>query len=639
MLKFILIITCFAFSGLLDAQEIHKDPPAALNKLKKVREALNNLDWHEAKKLSGNLVKQYPDWPDGWKALAEVYQAAGEQNNSENALRRLLQLDSTSFPDAFRWIAEWAFNRGDYQDASVNFTKYMGAVHINSGMSFRIKLLDSSIRFALDQLKSTKVCLPKKLTGPVNTDNDEYFPSLSVDGSLLAFTRQPKYPGSTGQENLQEDLYYSTLQDSVYDMPQAFPFPINSAGNEGTQSLRQDGRIMFFTACNRPDTKGGCDIYYCVRSGDSWSDPVNMGYPVNSRYWESTPFLSQDGKHLFFSSNRPGGFGGMDIWQTILLADRSWSVPKNLGSPVNTPLDEMSPMLLVDGKTFFFASNGHIGMGGFDLYKFDLSMLGKSYLPENLGYMVNTFHNEDGLTVNAAINLGLFASNRDSITGKDIYQVDMNPYIPASSAFTLSGTVTDRITGRPVEARIEVQPHGDSLISRVEADPITGHYLLGIPEKPAYRIGAYFPGYLPYSFYYINDLTENHSQIQHSIMLEPIRSGAGIIMQNIFFAFNSHELLPESASDLGEILAIFSQNPGIVIEISGYTDSTGSDEYNLLLSQRRAESVMKYLIEHGINPGQLSAKGYGRSNPVATNETENGRSLNRRTEMKVIRLK
>lgn len=637
MVRFFVIIAFFAFSGLLNAQQVHPVSPAALSKLKKVKEAMNNLDWNEAKCLSDKLVKQYPEWTDGWKVYAEVYQETGDSDSSEKALRHLVQLDSIAFPEAYRWIAEWTFKRGDYPDASMNFSKYLGLIHDTAGLPYQIRLLDSSIRFALNQIKNKEAKQPKKLTGPVNTNDDEYFPSLSVDGSVLVFTRQNKDPGKT--KTPQEDLFYAALQDTGYLVPKAFPFPINTTGNEGTQSLSQDGRIMFFTACNRPDTKGGCDIYYCVKSGDHWSDPVNLGYPVNSRYWESTPFLAQDGKRLFFASNRPGGFGGMDIWQVTLKPDRSWSAPRNLGPPINTPFDEMSPILLVDGKTLFFASNGHIGMGGFDLYKYDFSKMGKSYAPENLGYKVNTCYNEDGLTVNADLNLGLFASNRDSLTGKDIYQVDMSPYIPVSTILTLTGTVKDRITGLPVGAKIDVQPHGDTLFSSVEADPVTGIYLLGIPERPSYRIGASHPGYLPYSQFYINDTLSKNSKMHYSISLEPIQPGAVIVLQNIFFALNSYELLPESKKDLEEILNIFNQNPGIVIEISGYTDATGTDDYNLILSQKRAESVMLYLIHHGISPDQLKAKGYGRLNPLATNETEDGRSLNRRTEMKVIRMK
>ncbi|MDD4645915.1 MAG: OmpA family protein, partial [Bacteroidales bacterium] len=484
----------------------------------------------------------------------------------------------------------------------------------------------SGIRFAMQQVDGEMVTKPEKLTGPINTDQDEYFPSLSVDGSTLVFTRQTK-----GEGIPTEDLLYTFYRDSGYIKPELFPYPINTSGNEGTQSLSQDGRVMFFTACNRPDTKGGCDLYYCIKTGDQWSEPVNLGYPVNTRYWESTPFLTQDGKRLLFASNRPGGSGGMDIWQVSLMPDRSWSKLVNLGPPVNTPLDERSPIILVDGKTLFFTSNGHIGMGGFDLYKYVMDSKHGTHQPENLGYMVNTHGDEDALTVDAGHNLGLFTSNRDTLSGKDIYQVDMSRYIPKRTVFTISGVVRDRKSGLPVGASIEVQPHGDTLVSSVEADPVTGEFLLGISERPSYRIGASHPGYLPYSQFFENDTSLWNEKVEYLIEMEPVQAGAAIVLQNIFFAFNSYDLLPGSDRDLESVIALFQQNPGIVVEVSGHTDNTGTDDYNLVLSRKRAEAVVNYLISHGIGAAQLSAKGYGRMNPRSTNETEEGRALNRRT--------
>jgi len=637
MRSFVIIALLIIHSCLLNAQEVHPVSSAATKKLVKVKEALDRLDWAEAGNLSEKLVRQYPDWTEAWKAFAEASLGGGNKVASEIALKRLVKLDSAGYPEAWRWLAEWSFNRGEYQEASVFMAKYSKLTPSDVNRPYPVKLLESSISFALNQVSKKDISPSGKLPGPVNTVDDEYFPSLSVDGSVLVYTRQTPTAADPGRSS-QEDLFFVKFQDAGYPDPEPFPFPINTPGNEGTQSLRQDGRIMFFTACSRPDSKGGCDIYYCVKSGDQWSDPLNLGYPVNSRYWESTPYLANDGSRLFFASNRPGGFGGMDIWVSTLNPDRSWSAPRNLGQPVNTPLDELAPMLFVDGKTLFFASNGHIGMGGFDLYKSDISNSGRSIFPENLGYRVNTWHDETGLTVNAEKNLGLYASDRDSLTGKDIYLVDMSPYIPANTVFTLSGTVLNRITRQQVGARVEVQPHGDSLISRVEADPITGSFLLAIPERASYRIGAASPGYLPYSSYFIHDSLDNAGQLILTVELEPIKTGAVIVLHNIFFQLDSYELLPGSEQDLGEILTVFNQNPGIEIEISGYTDSTGKDEYNLVLSQKRAESVMKYLISKGIKPGQLQARGYGKANPLASNDTEEGRSLNRRTEMKVLRL-
>ncbi len=630
----LIVLTC-SVNG---QQNNRGNPPVASRKLEKVKQALTALDWAEAKSLAEKLVEQYPNWTESWKIYSQVFQDAGEISRSEVALHHLILLDSLGYPLAYRWLAEWMFQRGDYDSAAVNFDKFKSLIHDTSNFSYPVNKLNSSLKFALGQMKNNKSIMPDKLQGPVNTDNDEYFPSLSVDGSVLAFTRQSRLKSSNGKIP-QEELLYCNWRDSVYENPISFPYPINTGGNEGTQSLSQDGRIMFFTACSRPDTKGGCDIYYCTKSGEQWSDPQNIGYPVNTRYWESTPFLAQDGKQLFFSSNRPGGYGGMDIWKSTLQSDQSWSNPQNLGPIINTPLDEMSPVLFLDGKTLFFASNGHAGMGGFDLFKCDLTNLSVPSSLENLGYGVNTFNDEDALTINSDTFIGLFASNRDPLTGKDIYQSDFKRYINISSTFTLTGIVRNSKTRLPVSARIEVQPHGEFLVSSVQSDPVTGKYLLGIAEKPSYRIGASSAGYLPYSKYFIKDSLVKVNRLNQPIDLEPIQTGASIVLQNTFFEVNSYVILPESVGDMNEILKVFAQNPGISIEISGFTDNTGTDEYNLVLSQKRAESVMQYLCQQGVNPGQLTAKGYGKTKPLASNDTEEGRQLNRRTEIKIISLK
>ncbi len=636
MNRLIAILIFLTVSWFSFAQTSGKIPTSALRKLEKAKETLSNLDWSAAMQLSEKLVTQYPNWAEAWMINAQASHEAGDEARSQIALQRLVRLDSTSYPEAFRWLAEGKFQKGDYRAASADMRSYLSLVRDTSAIPSKVKILSRSIDFALEQTKGASAVMPAKVGGKVNSAEDDYFPSLSVDGSVLVITRQVNKTGEPAQASGHEELLYSVFRDSTYTPPEAFPYPINSAGNQGTQSLSQDGRIMFFTACNRPDTKGGCDLYYCMKSGDAWSNPKNIGNPVNTRYWESTPFLAQDGKSLFFASNRPGGLGGMDLWISEQDTKRGWSAPRNLGPSVNTSGDEMSPFLLVDGKTLFFASNGGVGMGGFDLYKCDLSSLS---VPENLGYGINTFNDEDAITINAGSNQGLFTSNRDTRTGKDIYQVDLHSFMPAQYNYTISGTVRNGITGMPVGAVVEIRPYGDTLVSRVESDPATGLYLLGIPERPSYRIGASCQGFLPYSNFYQSDTLKRGGRISFTIDLNPIQAGATMVLKNVFFTLDSYEILPESGKDLEEVMSLIRQNPGIILEISGYTDDSGSDDHNLALSQSRAEAVRQYLVDRGVSPTQLIAKGYGKSRPVASNETEGGRSLNRRTEMKVLSLK
>jgi outer membrane protein OmpA-like peptidoglycan-associated protein/Tol biopolymer transport system component len=628
----ILFLTILSFTT--RAQESASVSSSARAKLEKVNEAISGYQWDEARKQAEKLVRQNPEWAEAWKVYAESCQGAGDVSAAVGALENLVKLDSVRYPEAWRWIAQMRFEQGNYERAADCMKRYIKQVKDTAGLPFRVRLLRSSITFARATANGTTKLHPVKLDSAVNTSDDEYFPSLSVDGSVLAFTRQRRT--GTRRAEIQEDLYFALQTDSGYTSPKPYPDPMNSSGNDGTQSMSQDGRIMFFTSCNRPDTKGGCDLYYCIKTGDQWSVPLNMGYPVNSRYWESTPFLAHDGRRLLFSSNRPGGTGGMDIWETRLQADRSWSAPRNIGAPVNTPLDEMSPNLLPDGRTLFFTSNGHPGLGGFDLFRYVPTPENKIGV-QNLGTAINSRFNEDGIAVNASLGSGLFSSDRDSSGGKDIYQCDFTTWLPAQRIFTISGLVSDAANGKPVEARIEIKPHGDSLVSRVNSDPVSGIYLLGIPRRESYRFGAVAPGYLPYSIILSADTLATGSGIIHTVNLQVIDEGVSIILRNTFFTLDSYELLRESEGDLAEVLALLEQNPGMEIEIAGYTDDTGSDTYNQGLSLKRAESVRNYLLSRGIAGNRVIAKGFGRLNPIASNENEAGRKQNRRTEMKIVR--
>lgn len=636
MFRLLLFLVLVVLPAVLPAQESVVSKAARKN-LEKVIEAANSLDHTRAMALADKLVQGYPEWSEAWKVYAGLCMEAGDSERCEKALWRLVSLDSTEYPEAYRYLADFSFRRGDYEIASGLFKKFEKLRIPAGSLSFKERLLQSSILFALSVESNPSPIVPVRLSGVINSVDDEYFPSLSVDGSLLVFTRQKRIQ-EPGSGSFNEDLYFSAGMDSAFSTAIPFPSPINSAGNEGTQSLRQDGRIMFLTACNRPDTKGGCDIYYCIKIGDNWSDPINAGYPVNSRYWESTPFLSSDGQKLFFASNRPGGIGGMDLWYSTLNPDKSWASPVNIGPPVNTPLDELAPFLDTEGSSLFFSSDGHPGLGGLDLFISSLMPNANWSLPRNMGRSINTSHDEFGLTINSTKKTGLFSSNRDAGSGRDIYQVDLKDFLPQASILTLKGKVLDRTTGLPVGAFIEVMPHGDSICSRVESDPVTGEFLLGIPGRSDYRLLTTSKGYLPYSVFLVPDTNRLSETVLHDIFLEPLQKGAAIVLQNIFFELNSARLLPESEPDLKELLLLFKQYPALVIELSGHTDNTGSQTFNLELSRKRAESVKSYLTERGINAEQIFTVGYGQSKPLATNTDEAGRQLNRRTEMKILRL-
>jgi len=619
----------------LVAQPGSRMPARLARELDRIGRLAGDMEWEKSHKAAERLTKVYPDWPQSWLMLAETEKGLGQEPASERSMQKVILLDSTGFPQAYQWLAWRKFRTGSYYDALRCFDGYQRSRRNHSPLTWNDSLLLCSIRFAIDQGKKTGIVMPEKLPAAINTVHDEYFPSLTVDGSVLVFTRQQTVRLDTLPVNNQEDLYESLYNSGSFTPPEKMPEPVNTGSNEGTQSLSQDGRIMIFTACNRPDSKGGCDLYLSEKAGRSWGKPVNIGYPVNTRYWESTPCLSADGRYLFFSSNRPGGRGQMDIWKSEKTSEGNWTQPVNLGSPVNTPGNEMSPVMPLDSRILYFASDGHPGMGGFDLFRSERGITGNWMQPVNLGFPVNTWADEDGLAFSAYQRQAIIASGRDSLNGKDLFLIpwDMPEEL---QNLIIAGRVTDQRNGNPVSASVQVQSLADSIISSVVSDPVTGEYLAGIPEGTAFRINATAQGYLPYSGTLIIGEKDTARVVKADLPLQWVDQGASVILYNVFFRWDSYELLPESVPELDQVCQVLSENPGICVEIGGHTDSTGTFDYNITLSYRRAEAVCKYLVSKGINPARLQAKGYGFTNPVSGNLTPVDRAKNRRTELKVL---
>ncbi len=304
---------------------------------------------------------------------------------------------------------------------------------------------------------------PINLGPNVNTEDDEYLPALTADYRMLVFTRRvPRNPLTDIGLDREEDFYWSDYDTMELDWGPAhrMPEPLNSHGNEGAQTISHDGRVVIFTACGRSKEPTGCDLYMSVRQGGRWGKPRNLGAPVNSRYWESFPSLSIDGYTLYFASNRPGGYGGTDIWCCTLEEGR-WSEPKNLGPEINTKGNETAPYIHFDDKTLYFASDGHTGMGGTDLFVARRQEAGDKetakWKVENLGYPINTSGDENNLIVAPDGRTAIFSSDRYGGYGnQDLYSFVMpapvrperitfiDPVVQAENLLTLGDTVTLR---------------------------------------------------------------------------------------------------------------------------------------------------------------------------------------------------
>ena len=641
------IITIFAWvflssvSGVGYSQGLHTTSDKAL---KIYNEGISAFDYLDYKKAEKNFKEAYAIDDKFYEAYMMLGELMAKQHRFSEAsfyYKSAVKIDSLFFKPVFFNMANAEMMSGDYIHALIHFNAYQeqdGMSALNKSVAAR-RIKDCE--FAINAMKKPVPFNPVNLGTGINTSDDEYWPSITADGRTLMFTRQPNKannPGFRGAE--QEDFYISTYSNKAWQKAYNAGAPLNTDQNEGAQTISSNGNYMFFSACNRPGGLGSCDLYFSAFSNGRWTQPSNLGAPVNTNRWESTPSISADGRTLFFSSNRPGGYGGKDIWFTRLNMKNKWTEPVNLGSIINTDGDEMSPFIHFDGKTLYFASDGHIGMGGFDLFVTRLKDDSTWTEPKNLGYPINTYNDEMGLIIESGGEKAYYSSTRDNSKGKDIYSFNLYESARPNPVSYMKGKVYDKETGKLLIADYELINLSTGKIIVKNATDETGNFLVCLPSGYNYGINVSKQGYLFYSENFMFEGMHTVSEpLIKRIILNPAKVGEKMQLSNVFFEIDSWQLKKESMNELDNLVALLSENKNLVMEIGGYTDSTGSVQYNMALSEKRAISVVDYLIKNGISSDRLKYKGYGNNSPLGDNVTIEGRKLNRRTEARIIELK
>jgi flagellar motor protein MotB len=596
----------------------------------------NNLD--KAEVVFMQALEYDPKFYEVHMMLGELYTKRKNYGEAAKSYQAALAIDSTAYKPVFFTLANAEMMSGDYENALTHYKTYLKQRGISEKNRPVVLKYIENCEFAIEALKKPVLFNPESIGPGINTEDDEYWPSITADGQTLMFTRQvyTSYarPVTGGT---QEDFYVSNLSDGGWSKAYNAGEPLNTMSNEGAQTLSSNGNFMYFTACGRYGGLGSCDIYFSAFNDGKWSVPFNLGWPVNSPSWESTPSINADGNLLFFTSNRQGGNGGKDLWYSILNAKGIWNYPVNLGKTINTDGDEMSPFIHFDGKTLYYASNGLPGMGGFDIFMTRMNEDSTWSEPRNLGYPINTSSDETGLIIDAAGQKAYFSSKRDSKNGKDIFWFALDESLRPDPVSYLKGKVTDRETGKLLKADYELINLSSNKVTIKNSTDENGNFLVCLPSGFNYGINVSRPGYL---FYSENFMFEGmHTAMEpliKKINLSPVRVGEKMLLSNVFYEIDSWELKPESKEELNNLADLITYNKDIIVEIGGYTDSTGTDEYNLVLSEKRALSVVKYLINKGISSERLKSKGYGNTSPIGDNVTQEGRKLNRRTEVKVL---
>jgi outer membrane protein OmpA-like peptidoglycan-associated protein/tetratricopeptide (TPR) repeat protein len=573
-----------------------------------------------------------PRFVDAFLSRAGIYANQKKYDSSVIDFEQGLALDSVYSKTYLLPYSISLAGTGKFQQALDAINKFLTNDKLNTQSikagNYRRSTYEFAVAYDKAHLVKNYIFAPQNLGDSINSSALEYFPSLTIDGSKMVFTKR------TGGD---EDFYESNFTDGKWSKAKPLAGKVNTNLNEGAQCISQDGNWIIFTGCNYPEGQGSCDLYISYKTKNGWSEAENLGPMVNTDFWESSPSLSPDKKDLYFASSIAGGFGGRDIWVTHRLPTGKWSRPQNLGAAVNTSGDESCPFMHADNETLYFNSNGLPGYGSTDLFytkKITDSLWQEA---ENLGYPINTIDDEGSLIVAADAKTAYYASDKgEGKGGLDLYSFVMREDIRPLKTLWVKGKVFDKKTQDGLPSSVElINLKSRNVVSRIQTDE-DGNYLVTLPEGKDYAFNVARNGYLFYSDNFSLSTNAVDSVYNKDIPLQPLETGATVILKNIFFDTRKFELKQESVAELDKIVSLLNDNPKLKIAIDGYTDNVGLAKDNNLLSNNRAKAVVTHLLNKGIVLTRLTYKGFGAAKPIADNGTEAGKALNRRTELSVI---
>ncbi|MEI8134817.1 MAG: OmpA family protein [bacterium] len=484
---------------------------------------------------------------------------------------------------------------------------------------------------------------PENLGPNVNSEYIEITPQISADGKTLWFVREghPENLGISTKKD-DQDIWFSELQsDGTWGKAKNAGKPLNNPDYNTLISISPDGNSALLMNLYHPDGTGGRGISESHRTSSGWGFPEEVtikGFYNKAR--NSDFSLAADGKELISAINDGNSKGGMDLYVSFLQPGDVWSKPMNIGADINTSEDEAAPFLAPDGMTLYFSSKGHGGYGDMDIFvsrRLDDAWTHWSK-PENLGPSLNTSGYDSHFSIAASGEYAYFSSTAHSIGKDDIFRVKLSESLRPKPVILISGHVFNQKTKEPLASNIhyEILPEATDAGIAISNEK-DGAYKIVLPAGKNYGFRAEAKG-----FYSINENLDasgvtTYNEIQKDLYLAPIEVNQTIRLNNIFFETAKWDLKSESFAELDRVVKFLNEYDYLQIEIKGHTDNVGADEYNMNLSDGRAKSVLSYLVSKGIKEKRLVAKGYGKTVPVTTNETDEGRQQNRRVEFTIVK--
>ncbi|MBS1912415.1 MAG: OmpA family protein [Bacteroidetes bacterium] len=475
--------------------------------------------------------------------------------------------------------------------------------------------------------------LPVTLTplDDINSAADDFGVAMPLDTTIIYFTS-----GRDGAKSNQS-IFYSRWKDGRWNTP-ALAVELNNERAIGVPTVTPGGETIYFSG--EGFGFGDCDLYRADAGprgtvspeATPWTVPENAGMRINSVFWDSEPCIAADGSILYFSSNRPGGLGGRDIWFCRRARDGSWDAPINAGEAINTAEDEVTPWLSPDNNTLFFSSNGRPSLGGFDV--FAAVMINGTTHVRHLGIPINSDHDDICFSLSSNGREAFMASNRPGGRGGfDIYRVAPVPTL--TDPMTVVRGIVRNHNGVIIPATIDVHDLASAQqTGSFNCDPETGEYAIVLPRGHNYALTAHAPGYLFNSQQVLVSADLEHSNEERvDFTLSPIN---GTVRLLVFFAPDQSNLQKESRTDLDHVVRFLLVNPTLNVEIAGHTDNSGDANAAVALSRDRAQAVKSYLVANRVPADRITVKGYGAAQPIADNTTEGGRAMNRRVELRVL---
>ncbi len=578
-------------------------------------------------------------------ALTYIYKPDNNFTLAEQYLKKVIDACPDDIPEAYFHLGKLAYTTNQKCDAINYFKKFLTYQGDFDTLFTEAKMLMKWSEEICELINNPVPFNPKIVKG-ISSQLDDYLVSLSPDNEIAYYTRKTKdfqISGYKSEPAFQEKFYFSyRIADNVFDNGKEMPYPFNRNENEGGATITGNNKELIYTVCKMvtsPRQYYNCDLYSSKNIKGYWTDIVPLERVNRPDTWESMPSVTADGKELYFVSNRPGGVGGYDIYKSFKDENGEWSEPINLGEPINTPGDEKSPFIHTDTRTLYFSSNGRPGMGGYDIYYVKLNDDNEKLEVKNIGYPINTENDEMGFIVSIDGKYGYFSSNNiknESIGGMDFYYFSLYNEAKPEEVILVKGNLKSDDTTKPIKATVQIKSMESKRITFIPVDE-DGDYVASLLKNEDYLLTIKGEDIVYQSTYVAAKDSITAPVIKLEMEVQPIEVGKHYRLHNIYFAFNSADILANSQKVLDEFIVFLNDHPTLQIGIEGHTDNVGSDEFNLILSENRAKAVYNYLVNNGIDANRLQYKGFGESSPIATNDTEEGRAMNRRTEFVILK--